>query len=135
MRQQFQQAAAVPYRETDGRIEILLITTRRKKRWIIPKGLIDDGMTGPEAALMEAWEEAGIRGQITTDSLGHFHYQKWGGICHVSVYAMRVTEELAEWPEMNIRDRRWLPLHKALNTLDSHDLVQIISYTFNHQKS
>src|SRR5688572_24972400 len=57
--QQKRQAAAIPFREDGGRIEVLLIR-RKDKPWGIPKGNIDTGRSARESALNEAREEAGI---------------------------------------------------------------------------
>jgi hypothetical protein len=55
------QVAALCYKQandTDDK-EILLVTSRDTGRWIIPKGWPIDGKNASEAALQEAWEEAG----------------------------------------------------------------------------
>lgn len=71
-----QQSAALCYRIEQGRAEVLLITTRKSRRWIIPKGWLINGLTPSETACREAWEEAGIRGLCEKQALGRFHYQK-----------------------------------------------------------
>jgi ADP-ribose pyrophosphatase YjhB (NUDIX family) len=59
------QYAALPYRFTpDAALEILLVTTRRSKRWIIPKGWPIKGLRPAKSAAREAFEEAGVRGKI-----------------------------------------------------------------------
>ena len=56
----FQQASVVPFRIRDGVTEVLLITSRKRKDWILPKGIVEPGQTPQEAAAMEALEEAGV---------------------------------------------------------------------------
>ena len=34
----FQQSGVIPYRINDGKVEVLLITTRSRQGWVIPKG-------------------------------------------------------------------------------------------------
>ncbi|WP_243663517.1 NUDIX hydrolase [Rhodothermus marinus] len=58
------QAGVLPVRQQNGRIEVLLITSRTVGRWILPKGNVKRHQTPIEAALQEAYEEAGIRGRI-----------------------------------------------------------------------
>jgi len=71
------QAGAIPYRMADGKLEVLLVTSRETGRWVIPKGHIDDGMTPQTAASQEAWEEAGVTGEITAKMpLGFVPYFK-----------------------------------------------------------
>lgn len=41
--------------------EVLLVTSRGTKRWIVPKGWPHRGADGPASALAEAWEEAGVK--------------------------------------------------------------------------
>ena len=53
-----QQAAAVPI---SGR-RICLVTSRRGKHWVVPKGCLEPGKTAGEIALQESWEEAGLVG-------------------------------------------------------------------------
>ncbi|MAT40244.1 MAG: NUDIX hydrolase [Ectothiorhodospiraceae bacterium] len=126
----YRQSAAIPYRIVDDLPEILLITTRKKKRWIAPKGVIDPGYEARESALKEAYEEAGAIGEITGDEqIGEFTYDKWGGTCIVQVFAMRVTRLLDEWEEGAERERRWFKLDKAVQFASPDDLGEIIART------
>lgn len=107
------QVGAVPYRtSTDGKIEILLVTSRGTGRWIIPKGWPMIGKSLQEAAAIEAWEEAGVRGEPSGEELGRFAYHKERILlrpipCEVVVFALPVHEELPDWPERRQRRRRW----------------------------
>src|SRR5436853_2266755 len=98
------QAAALPVR--NGRV--CLITSSNGKRWVIPKGLIESGQTAGEAALQEAWEEAGLTGSLDSEPLGSFVYDKWCGTCHVMVFLMHVSESAHDWPEGDLRQRIWV---------------------------
>ena len=54
--------AALPYRFTSAAaLEIFLITSRRTKRWIIPKGWPIKGLKPAKTAARGAFEEAGVR--------------------------------------------------------------------------
>ena len=94
-----QQAGAIPVK--DGRL--CLVTSSNGKRWVIPKGLIDPGHTARDAALQEAWEEAGLAGTLRDEPVGTYLYDKWGGTCHVTVFLMDVTEAAEDWPERKVR--------------------------------
>src|SRR5882724_5773382 len=98
------QAAALPMKGGKA----CIITSSNGKRWVIPKGLIEPGQTAGEAALQEAWEEAGLVGVLEPDPIGSYLYEKWCGACHVIVYRMKVTEVTASWPEDDLRQRVWL---------------------------
>lgn len=108
------QAAALPVR--NGRV--CLITSSSGKRWIIPKGLIEPDQTPGEAALQEAWEEAGLLGTLRPEPVGTFHYEKWCGACHVTVFLMQVTKAAQDWPESDLRQRSWVSLTTALERLE-----------------
>ena len=52
------QFAALCYRRRKTGVEVLLVTSRDTKRWIIPKGWPMNGLTPANAAAQEAGEEA-----------------------------------------------------------------------------
>jgi len=86
--------------------KIVLITSRRKKRWIIPKGVIELGLAPEDSAAKEALEEAGVVGSVSPRELGRYEYEKWGGVCTVRVFEFHVHRSLESWDECEIRDRR-----------------------------
>jgi phosphohistidine phosphatase len=122
----YDQSGVVPFRVMDGRVEVLLITSVRKGNWIVPKGIIEDGHSAEESALKEALEEAGIEGHITGEELGRYEQTKWGGICRVRVFAMRVEKQLDDWPEANVRQRQWMSLDEAAEAVKNRDLARSI---------
>lgn len=119
------QAAALPLK--DGRV--CLVTSSNGKRWVIPKGLIDPGQTAGETALQEAWEEAGLVGALRPEPLGSYLYEKWGGICHVTVFFMEVTEVAQEWPERLQRQRAWVSPFDALDRIQDQGLIDLLRLT------
>ena len=60
------QAGVIAYRIVDAKVQVLLITSRDTGRWIIPKRNIDAGATPAKATQREAYEEAGVKGTITS---------------------------------------------------------------------
>lgn len=122
----YRQSAALPYRGESGDLEVLLITSRGGRRWLPPKGLVEPGMTAPESAANEAFEEAGVRGEMSDHRLGRYTQRKWGGVCEIDVFPMRVTAELVDWPEAGIRRREWLPLSEAARRVENEALQAII---------
>jgi 8-oxo-dGTP pyrophosphatase MutT (NUDIX family) len=112
------QVAALPYRVIGGRVEVLLITSRGKQRWIFPKGWTEKGTKPHAMAAREAFEEAGVRGRIEKQPYGFYHYTKRRtdkrlAKCRVAVYLLEVEEELADWPEQAERERRWVASFQA----------------------
>lgn len=121
----FVQSGVIPYRCRQGEVEVLLITSRKRKRWVIPKGVVEAGLNPADSAAKEAWEEAGISGQVIQPSLGIYHYDKWGGTCRVEVFLLQVETALESWPE-DWRDRQWLSLAEAASRVDESELKQMI---------
>lgn len=114
------QTAALPFLVREERTQVMLITNSAGE-WAIPKGHIDDGFTPPEMAIVEAYEEAGIRGVIEGPRLTTYHYEKPDGRrCRVEAFAIRVTEVLEDWPERGERDRAWHAIDDAFDHLELH---------------
>ena len=116
------QAAAIPIK--DGRV--CLVTSSSGKRWVVPKGLIDEGKSAGEMALQEAWEEAGLVGMLDSEPVGTYLYAKYGGTCHVTVFLMQVAEVADDWPERSLRERRWVRPAEAIRLIDDEGLRLVI---------
>ena len=130
-RSETRQVAALPWRLTDDGRQILMITSRETRRWVIPKGGRMVGKTDPEAAAQEAMEEAGVRGEMDQTSIGVFRYAKGlkdGGVrqCVVSVYPLQVLVQLGAWPEAHQRERRWMSMSEAADLVHEPDLAALI---------
>jgi 8-oxo-dGTP pyrophosphatase MutT (NUDIX family) len=75
-----QQVAALPVVVgDDGIARVLLLTSRKTKRWVIPKGWPMKGLKPHEAAAQEAFEEAGLSGKIGKKRIGRYTYFKRRG--------------------------------------------------------
>lgn len=111
------QACAIPYRLAAGGVEVCVVTSRRKRRWVFPKGIVEAGETAVEAALKEAREEAGLRGRIVSEPLGTYERCKWGASFVVTCFLMHVDREQRTWRESSIRERAWMSLDEALAQL------------------
>jgi phosphohistidine phosphatase len=122
----YTQSAILPYRRQGDDLEVLVITSRKGTRWVLPKGIVEPGMTAAASAAKEAMEEAGVEGRVAEQSLGKYRYEKWGGTCEVEVFPMKVTTELKRWPERAFRRREWVTLKKASKRLDHGKLREIL---------
>jgi 8-oxo-dGTP pyrophosphatase MutT (NUDIX family) len=127
------QYGALPYRRNArGDIEIMLVTSRRTKRWIIPKGWPIDGLTPAGAAAQEAFEEAGVIGQVTPGALGSFIYEKQSAngkpnkLCQVTVFGLRVDQQMSEWPEASQREVLWVTCAQAAELVSDEGLKPLI---------
>lgn len=121
-----QQSGVIPYRLLEGKVEVLLITSSRHKRWIIPKGFVEPWMTSADSAAKEAREEAGVIGHITTPAIGFYKARKWGFVSRVEVFLMQVETVLEAWDEAHIRDRQWMSVAKAAKRINIPELKLIL---------
>ncbi|HUO99860.1 MAG TPA: NUDIX hydrolase [Rhizomicrobium sp.] len=125
------QYAALPWRLHDHAVEILLITSRRTKRWIIPKGWPMDNCKPAVTAAREAAEEAGVSGEMGKRPVGHFSYQKLlrDGVempCRVEVFPLKVMREKHDWDEKKARERRWFSVREAAGAVMEPQLKLVI---------
>jgi 8-oxo-dGTP pyrophosphatase MutT (NUDIX family) len=126
------QYAALPFRQTGrSRTEVMLVTSRGTRRWIIPKGWPHKGKAPHDSAAREAFEEAGVVGAVGKRSVGSFPYQKRlkNGVvmdCDVHVFPLRVRRQSRQWPEKQQRDVKWLPAKEAADMVHEPMLSAII---------
>jgi 8-oxo-dGTP pyrophosphatase MutT (NUDIX family) len=127
------QYAALPWRKRkDGEVEVLLITSRESRRWVIPKGWPMKDKDAAPCAAQEAFEEAGVVGEPRRRSLGVYHYDKRlrsGRLQHVRVmvFPLEVREERDIWPEMAERDRNWTSPAEAAELVDEPELKVLLA--------
>jgi len=124
------QFGALCYRVKNDKIQILLITSRTTRRWIVPKGWPVDKATPYEAALTEAWEEAGVKGKIKGNTVGIYSYVKRDdrtkSPCVVVVFAVKVRKLSNTYPEVQQRRRKWVSRKKAAKMVDEPELKQLL---------
>ena len=123
---EFNQSCVIPYRISNGNIELLLITSIKKQRWISPKGFIEFNLSAFESAKKEAYEEAGVIGENETVELGSFNLKKKNQSSHVKIFSMEVTKELKDYPEKNLRKRKWFSVADALGNIENSDIKNFI---------
>jgi len=127
------QVAALPWRSReDGEMEILLVTSRGTGRWILPKGWPEAGENLAQSALREAYEEAGISGDVDAEPAGSYFYDKilqtgLGKRCEVKVYAIRLSTISDDWPEQGQRERNWVSPEMAAEMVNEPDLAELIT--------
>ena len=107
------QAAVIPFRIRGERVEIALVTTMSGKRWVVPKGSIDEGERSQDAAIRETMEEAGLVGNLERRPLGRYRFTRANERYVVEVFLMRVTMVLDYWLEARLRRRRWIAVDRA----------------------
>ena len=125
------QYAALPYRQRPDGLDVLLITSRDSGRWIIPKGWPIAGLSPSQTAAREALEEAGVTGQIGSECIGIYRYDKrladaTDRDCNVEVFALEVVDQLDSWPEQHQRRREWLGIEAAAERVAETELRELI---------
>jgi 8-oxo-dGTP pyrophosphatase MutT (NUDIX family) len=132
------QYAALPYRvRRKFGTEVMLVTSRETRRWIIPKGWPHKGKTPHRSAAREAFEEAGVVGAVRRRSVGSFSYKKQlksGSVveCKVRVYALAVKHQQKNWPERKQRKVKWLSAAAAARAVKDPALGKIIRRLARH---
>jgi 8-oxo-dGTP pyrophosphatase MutT (NUDIX family) len=99
---------------------------------VFPKGQIDDGFTAGEAALLEAWEEAGLLGVLTPEPVGSYHYEKDGRPFLVTVFVLAVSDAKDVWPERFLRKREWVDPDEAIGRIEEDGLKSIVRRHFEN---
>lgn len=117
------QAAAIPL--MGGRV--CMVTSSSGRRWVLPKGRIEVKQSAAEAAVAEAWEEAGLVGKVNTQSVGTYEYEKYGQRYSVQVFLMQVDSALTNWPERNQRTREWVTPEEAIGRIQEPELRVIVA--------
>jgi 8-oxo-dGTP pyrophosphatase MutT (NUDIX family) len=125
------QCAALAYVETGTTCLVLLVTTRGRGRWTIPKGWRKTTMSDADLAAREAREEGGVEGKIGNEPLGTFDYTKRLHIfswvrCRVAVYPLHVDRQLVSWREKASRTVLWVPPEEAANLVGERQLAALL---------
>ena len=126
------QTGVIAYRVLDGKVQVLLVTSRDTGRWIIPKGNVGAGATPAKAAEKEAYEEAGIKGIIASSiPLGIYTYFKKlelgdARAAAVEVYLLRVNRQLKKWPEKGERKLSWVSTKEAVDLVEEPGVVPLL---------
>src|SRR5215813_8341023 len=130
LRQQF---GALPFAITEtGEVRVLLVTTRGRRDWIIPKGWPIRNLTPAATAAREAYEEAGLVGTVVGDEpVGFYRYEKHRSarrmtLYEVAVFLFAVERQRRKWPEKSERQTRWFSPEEASGLVASEDLADIV---------
>ena len=100
------QYGVLPYLQRSGKTKIILITSRNSNQWIVPKGNRIAQKSKRETALQEAYEEAGLTGQLDQNFKFRLLIMSHGIKTDLTLYPMRVNKPLVKkWPESHQRKR------------------------------
>ncbi|AFY99830.1 NUDIX hydrolase [Calothrix sp. PCC 6303] len=111
------QSGVIPYRIINGNVEVLLITSRERQNWVVPKGGVVRGMSPADSAAKEAWEEAGVIGKVHQEEFASYNYCKNGKTYCVVMYPLSVEYISEHYPEAKLRQRQWVDVNTAIDTV------------------
>jgi 8-oxo-dGTP pyrophosphatase MutT (NUDIX family) len=127
------QFAALCFRRSEvaNDVEVLLITSRETRRWVIPKGWPMNGKSAPAVAEQEALEEAGVKGRALTLPAGSYLYLKrlQSGLkvpCEVQVYPLEVSGFVDSYKEKGQRKKEWVSADEAARRVAEPGLKELI---------
>lgn len=136
-----EQIAALPVHwDKNGKLRILMVTSRDRGRWVMPKGWQMDGKKPWRAAEIEALEEAGAVGYISDTAIGHYHYDKRMEDgkkipCRVTLYPMVVGKLKRRWKERKQRRRHWFSPKKAAKLVEEKELSELLREVADSRKT
>lgn len=125
------QIGALPRRQAEGGVEIMLVSSRKAKQWIIPKGWPIPERSDSAVAAIRALEEAGLLGVVSCRSVGRFYHQKRtarvNSLIEVLVYPIRVLRQRNRWREKKRRVTHWFSPASAMEKVSNPELRKLIS--------
>jgi 8-oxo-dGTP pyrophosphatase MutT (NUDIX family) len=109
----------------------MLVTSRETRRWVIPKGNPEKGLAPHALAAKEAYEEAGLVGELAPEPVGRYRYLKRlrgekSVPIEVKVFPFAAEQQLADWPERGQRETRWFPPAEAAMLVGEGGLVELL---------
>lgn len=122
----FNQSGVIPFKIENGIIKVLIITSRRTKKWIFPKGIVEPDLSPRVSAAEEAYEEAGATGLIINEEIGSYKVEKWGGTCTVTMFPLKVEKTHKEWPESFFRKRKWVNIKQAKLLITKKEISDLL---------
>jgi 8-oxo-dGTP pyrophosphatase MutT (NUDIX family) len=128
-----QQYGAICFRyvgET-SKIEVLVISSRDTGRWVVPKGWPMKKKKPHEAAAIEAWEEAGVRGAVHKTAVGRYTYLKFlddGDVVPtiVDLFQIEVTVQKETFKEKGQRQLAWVEPDEAARRVRELELKSLL---------
>ena len=117
--------------DVDGRVNVMLVTSRDTRRWVLPKGWVKRRSSPHRQAAVEAFEEAGLIGEVRVPSVGSYRYPKLAHgratAVRVDVFLLDVEHQCAEWPEKDQRETVWVSPTEAAEMVAERDLAAILT--------
>lgn len=124
------QFGAIPFVFLENQPLVLMITSRTHERWIFPKGGLEAGESPADAALREAFEEAGVKGKVLADFSHDVEavkqLEEGAEDLLVTYFPLHFSEQFEDWPEKKRRVRHWATLEDARKIAGGPDILQVL---------
>jgi CYTH domain-containing protein/8-oxo-dGTP pyrophosphatase MutT (NUDIX family) len=118
----------IPFIREKGEIKVVCITNRKKSQWIFPKGQDEHPRLKPEeTALLEADEEAGIKGEIYGSPI-RIPYIKGNNVYNMLAFPIEVKKLKNNWLEDSFRKRKIIPIKEAYKISDQKAVHYALEY-------
>jgi 8-oxo-dGTP pyrophosphatase MutT (NUDIX family) len=106
--------AVVPVVKKNNRHHVCLVTSRCKRKWIVPTGKPEKHLTNKQVALLEAYEEAGVTGKFDKSFRKSIDVSSPSGrkVRRTDLFLINVDRQLNKWPEMKQRRRIFVDIRK-----------------------
>ena len=101
---------------------MLLVSNKRRTRWLFPKGTVKKSETPEEAAQRETEEEAGVRGRLLA-YVGATEHLEGTKVVRVDYFLVRSVEHVATQED---RDVRWCRIGEAMESITSPGLRRLL---------
>ena len=113
---------AFVYQIKRGRVYLVLVTNRTRSRWILPKGQPEFRLSDKKVALLEAYEEAGVRGKLNRAiKRVDVEIRTGNGNVRLKVYPVKLKKLMTDWPERRYRNRQLLPADQAIKLVQAKE--------------
>ncbi|KAI9746960.1 MAG: hypothetical protein M1815_004800 [Lichina confinis] len=114
---------------------VMVVQSTRRGGWVLPKGGWEtDEKTAQDAAVREAWEEAGIVCRVLRDLGSIQEMRKAEQVTEQAPKALyhffdaTVEKEERQWPEMHKRGRKWMFYAEAIVAFkDRPELIEALN--------
>ena len=120
--------AVVPIVKKSNKYKVYLITSRCKRKWIVPTGKHEKRLSSREVAEIEVFEEAGLLGDLDKKFCETIEVTSPSGRKKrkTTLYLIRVKKQLKNWPEKKQRRRIMINLDQLDRYIDDKNLKKAI---------
>ncbi len=130
------QVGAIPFVFREHQPLVLMITSRTHERWIFPKGAVETNETSDDAAVREAFEEAGVKGTALPD-LSHDvqavkNLEEGPRDMLITYFPLHLEEQFDDWPEKKRRKRHWVTIDEARKIAGGQDILDALEGFLKH---